>query len=386
MDFLTGNPDLSQTVYSKGDLEFARSYLKTWIERERPSWLKNPQGPFGKYWKQEQTLPACHLIEFAYMVEAITRKITKESIPRFNKKIKDDLLPHPKDIKQFYETLTELEFATELIQRVSPLTIEPPIRGQSRSPDIGFSLPEGMVYMDVTVFRGGPLEKWENAKEQIREAIHRKVIKRNYCLNIDIQIGFEPIKPDQVIKQVLEGMNDSPTGSIPVGAKGMIRWEPSPFIKVEHTSSIPTLPPSSFAGAFGTSTDKMRNMVASQATLTLPTLEDRENVSKLIFNTLCNKLKEKHDQFPKNQPDFYVMKIGHRGIETESFLSILPRYIWHKDDYRWITGIIIFTPKGGFSPRDSGANLRLITNPRAKCPASNSFLSIFTRGTQFHYE
>ena len=77
MNFLTGNPDLSQTVYSKDDLEFARDYLKTWIEREKPSWLKNPQGPFGKYWKEEQTLPACHLIEFAYIIEAITRKITK---------------------------------------------------------------------------------------------------------------------------------------------------------------------------------------------------------------------------------------------------------------------------------------------------------------------
>jgi len=46
MDFLAGNPDLSQTVYSEDNLEFARSYLKTWIEREKPSWLKNPQGPF----------------------------------------------------------------------------------------------------------------------------------------------------------------------------------------------------------------------------------------------------------------------------------------------------------------------------------------------------
>src|SRR5947209_18226620 len=109
------------------------------------------------------------------MIEAITRKITKESIPRFNKKIKDDLLPHPRDIKQFHETLTELEFAYELINRVSPLTIEPPIPGQRRTPDIAFRLPEGMVYMDVTVFRGGPLEKWEDAKEHIREAIHNRV-------------------------------------------------------------------------------------------------------------------------------------------------------------------------------------------------------------------
>ena len=385
MDFLTSNFDLTQTIYTKGDLQFAQRYLKTWIEREKSSWLKNPQGPFGKYWKEDQALSACHLIELAYMIDTITHNITKESIPRFNKKVKDDLLPHPKEIKQFYSTLTELQFAYELIRRVSPLTIEPPIPGQRRAPDIAFQLPEGVVYLDVTVFRGGPLDKYEDVKERIREAIHRRVIKRNYCLNINIQIGFEPIKPDQVIKQVLESMNDSSTGSVPVGTKGVIRWEPSPFIEVENASSVPILPSSSFAGVFGSSNDKMRNMVASQATLTLPTPEDRESISKLIFNTLSNKLKDKHDQFPKNQPAFYVMKIGHRGVATENLLETFPKHIWTKDDYRWITGIIIFTPKGGFYLRDSGANLRLITNPRAKCPASESFLSIFTQNAQFHY-
>ena len=385
MDFLTSNPDLTQTIYSKSHLEFAQSYLATWIQREKSSWLKNPQGPFGKYWKESQTLPACSLIEFACMLEAITRNITLESIPRFNKKVRDDLLPHPKDIKQFYETLTELEFAYELLKRVSPLTIEPPIPGQRRAPDIAFQLPEGMIYLDVTIFRGGPLEKWEDTKEQIREGIHRGVRKRNYCLNIDMQIGLETIKPDQVIKQVLDRMIDTPIGSVSVGTKGVIRWEPTPFIEMENASSIPEIPSSSFAGVYGPSNGKMRKIVASQATLTLPTPEDREKVSEQLFNTLRNKLKEKHDQFPKNHPAFYVMKIGHQGVTTENMLSTFPKHIWTKDDYRWITGVIIFTPKQGFHPRDNGANLTLITNPRAKCPVSDSFLSIFTQNAQFHY-
>ncbi len=319
------------------------------------------------------------------MLETISCNITSESIPRFNKKVKDDLLPNPKDIKQFYETLTELEFAYELIGRVSKLTIEPPILGQRKAPDIAFKLPEGMIYLDVTVFRGGPLEKWEDTKEQIREGIHRGVIKRNYCLNIDIQIGLETIKPDQVVKQVLAGMNDSPSGNVAVGTKGMIRWEPTPFIKKENNSSIPELPSSSFAAMSGTGKDKLRNMVASQATLTLSTPEDRERINKLLFNTLCNKLKDKHDQFPKNQPAFYVMKIGHRGVTAENMVQALEQHIWTKDDYRWISGIIIFTPRGGFSPRDSVPDIRLVTNPRAKCPASDSFLSIFTQDAQFHY-
>jgi hypothetical protein len=39
----------------------------------------------------------------------------------------------------------------------------------------------------------------------------------------------------------------------------------------------------------------------------------------------------------------------------------------------------------GFLQTDKDADLKLSINPRAKYPISDSFLSIFTQGTQFHY-
>ncbi|HYT44158.1 MAG TPA: hypothetical protein VEP90_17595, partial [Methylomirabilota bacterium] len=326
MDFQTSKPDLTQTIFTESHLQFARTYLETWLQQEKPSWLKNPQGPFGKYWKADDTISACHLINLANMIKDVTSNITPESIPRLNKKIRENLLPRPSDIKQFYETLTELQVAHQLIACVRPLTLEPRIPGQSRAPDIAFQLPEGMTYLDVTVFRGGPLERWEDVKQQIRDAIHKRVIKRKAFLNIDMQIGFEPIKPDQVIKQVLDGMENSPTGKVPVGNKGMIRWEPMPIIDIDGKigSLIPEIP--SFAALLRSPGDRFRTAVGFQANLAPPSPEDAKRINEQILNAIYNKLKEKHDQFPDNQQAFYVIKLGHWGITVDDMLRTLQTY------------------------------------------------------------
>ncbi len=249
------------------------------------------------------------------------QQLVSKIIPRLYKKIKDNLLPRPADIKQFYEILTELQVVFKLVTHASPLILEPPIPGQRRVPDIAFQLPDGIVYFDVTVFRGGPLERWEDAKEQIREALGRRVINRKKALNVDIQIPFENIKTDQIIKQALDGMNKSDTGKVSVGSKGMIGWEPFPIIEVENESSIPEI--STFAAAYHTSGATADIAFGSQASIAAPLPEDLQKVNELLFKSVCNKLKEKHDQFPRNQPSLYVIKLGHWVLSTASLLKTI---------------------------------------------------------------
>jgi hypothetical protein len=194
---------------------------------------------------------------------------------------------------------------------------------------------------------------------------------------------FEPIKTNEVIKQVLDGMNDSPTGEIRVGSKGLINWEPFPIIEVENESSLPEI--HALAAAYTTPGATVGTAFGSQANIALPLPEDIEKANNQLFNALHNKLKSKHDQFPHSQPAFYVIKIGHQVITTENLLNAIHEHIWPEDDYRWITGIVLFTPRQGFLQTDKDADLKLSINPRAKYPISDSFLSIFTQGTQFHY-
>jgi len=55
-NFLTRNFDLSQTIFAENDLRLARIHLETWIKREKSSWLKNPQGPLGRYWREDSPI------------------------------------------------------------------------------------------------------------------------------------------------------------------------------------------------------------------------------------------------------------------------------------------------------------------------------------------
>lgn len=263
------------------------------------------------------------------------------------------------------------------------MILEPPIPNQGRIPDIAFQLPEGMVYWDVTVFHGGPLERWAEATEKIKEALEHGIIKRKKALNVDIHIPFETIKVDPIIKQVLDRIDEGDTGEVAAGSKGIIKWEPFPILEVQNTSSIPEIP--SFAGGFRTPGVTMDIAFGSQATIAAPLPEDVEKANESFLRSVRTKLKEKHDQFPPNQPSFYVMKLGHWMLSTESMLNIIQADIWRKDDYRWITGIIFFTPRQGFLHTDNDAQWVLSLNPRAKCQASASLISIFRDGAQFHY-
>jgi hypothetical protein len=384
MPFLKSQLDLTNTIFTDNDLQKAREYLSIWITREKPSWLKNPQGPFGDYWRQDDVQSACHLIDLARMIDILTGKLSQQSIPHLFRKVRKDLLRRPSDMQQFNETLAELQVAFEFVTYVSPLMLEPHIPDQMRAPDFAFQLPEGMVYLDVTVFRGGPLERWEEARERIKSAIERRIIKRKMAVSVGMQLPLENINIDQIINQVLEKIDERDSGEMVIGEKGMIRWEPfSMTVIPDGSDSIPVM--SSSLSAYHTPGVTVDIAFGLHTDISTPLPEDVERANELLFKSVCTKLKQKHDQFPGDQPSLLVIKLGHWRLITDGVLDMLRNRIWKKDDYRWITGIIFFRPRRGFLRTDEDSRLILSVNPRAKCQASESLVSIFRDGARFHY-
>jgi hypothetical protein len=390
MSFQTSQPDLSTTIFRDSDLQIARKFLQDWISREMPSWLNKPQGPFGEDWKRDDVQATCRLIDLAHMIDLVTSHATPQSIPILNKKVRENLLRRPSDIQQFYEALTELQVAFMLTSRVSPLTLEPDIPKQSKAPDIAFQLPGGLVYLDVTVFRGGPLDKWEQSIDRIKRAIGKRIIKRKKALSLKIRLPFENTNVDQIISQVLEKIDEDDTGEVAIGDKGIIHWEPFPATIVPEGKDISEM--SSIAasstgiGAFHGPSTIMDIAVGFSTDIAASSPEDRARANELLLKSISTKLKEKHDQFPPHEQSLYVIKLGHWRLITNQLIDLIHQRIWIKDDYRWITGIIFFRPRQGYSSTDKGSEFILNTNPRAKCPATQSLESLFNNNAQFHYQ
>jgi hypothetical protein len=304
---------------------------------------------------------------------------------------KDSELQSPSDMQQFYEALTELQVAFMLISRVSPLTLEPDIPRRQKAPDIAFQLPEGLVYLDVTVFRGGPLDKWEQSIDRIKRAIEKRIIKRKKALSFEIRFPFENTNVDQIISQILEKIDEDDTGEVAIGDKGIIHWEPFPKIIVPEGKDISELSSivasSTNIGAFHSPSTIMDIAVGFSADIAAPFPEDRARANELLLKSISTKLKEKHDQFPPLEQSLYVIKLGHWRLITNQLIDLIHQCIWTKDDYRWITGIIFFRPRQGYSSTDKGSEFILNTNPRAKCPATQSLESLFnTNNARFHYQ
>ncbi len=190
---------------------------------------------------------------------------------------------------------------------------------------------------------------------------------------------------------MLEKIDEGDTGETAIGNKGVIRWEPFPVTivpKGKDISEMSSIAASSTGiGAFHGPSTIMDIATGFSTDIAAPLPEDITRANELLFKSISIKLKEKHDQFPRNKQCLYVIKLGHRRLITDRLIDLIHQHIWTKDDYRWITGIIFFRPRQGYSNTDQDSEFILNTNPRAKCLASQSLESLFNnKNAQFHYQ
>ena len=59
--------------------------------------------------------------------------------------------------------------------------------------------------------------------------------------------------------------------------------------------------------------------------------------------------------------------------------------IWPNEDYNWLTGLVLFFPRAGYSPNDRIPALKWFFNPQSVRPASNLLKEILLqRRTMLH--
>ncbi len=353
MSFIASRPNLSNTIFREEDLRKAREYLSSVIERANGSWLKKRKGPMGEHWDNDGEYPACVLIDIAQVVHSFEHKITPRSTPLFPAKVKG--LLQPRTEKEFIENLTELQVAFVLTQYASPLDVDPlvpeqyllPLSNHRRptTPDFSLRLPDGRVFLEVTVLHVEILDKWD--------------------------------------KSILDLTTALPSGSIAIGSNGEIRWEPIPAITLQDTSSIFSVftTMSSPVATFSVSGGECKNAFAQMHDIATMPEEDIDRANKLLFNSLRNTLNRKKDQLPHDEPFLLIIKLGHPRLLEDRLTKRIQERIWPNPQYSWLSGIGFFIPRLAFSPTDAEHRLNFYFNPEARCQVKQSLTALFSGKT-----
>lgn len=427
MSFLTSNPDLSSTIYSEIDLNGARHYLLDVINVVEPAWLNEPQGPLGSYWNKDDAYAACYLIWIAKMLVTVGSYISSDSTSKLANKFSE--LLHAKSEVQFLRTLAELEVAWALVTRVSPLILEPlagdedgrelsNIQRPLKSPDFAFDLPEQRVYTEVTFFSIGTLEKWQKGVDFITTTLRNRLLKKGRSVKLFVRLPLQEFDANRIIQQVWSKMNSSgDTGNLTVIANGTISWEPYFIAPLQEDSSSaegysgPKIQATPDGGwdilfRFKALTENPTGYIqfspagisytpdyfvdkasfVSEPDIVVLSEKDAHLANTLILNAFRNKLKDKREQYTRRHKNPYilVMKLGHYRLQGKGLVQMLERDIWTKQDYQWVTGVIIFTSRQGFHTTNAAPQVEYNFNPNADCPASDALNSLFDGKVQFH--
>ena len=423
MSFLNSNIDLSATTstnvaFTNEHLDLARAYLTSTIRKHEPSWLRRPTGPLSVYWKDSAVPAACYLIELSRILSGLEKRITKRSQVIYAHKLKGMLRARKQ--KRFDEIVTELQVASSLSERVSPIDLNPLVpeellhsKAEPPSPDLAVRLPDGDVLVEVTVLHFGLLLEWDRAVEQFTNDIWRLVKKRNgrraIYLHLPLSFGMSHLghkTTTALVNQVLSadsGRLDLKT----CNGHAVAVWEPLPHVVTD--GKLPQrLPPGVKYATFGpigtppscgsvqatpSASDTeavVRFDVALYgsvpcAAVAFETRPLAEGLDDLLLNSLRDTLKRKRHQFPHEAPYLLAVKLGHHRISADAVARLLTNRIWPNDQYARISGICLFKPRvlsevldvPGSRIHDSPASLHLFSNPGTRNQVPEGLISVF---------
>jgi hypothetical protein len=382
MGFLEARVNLAGTRFRHENLLAARKFLTGAIARHDPEWLRKPEGRLGWYWDREDIETVCFLIQFADIFGTLEHNITQKSVGVFVGKFIE--LLRTKQEGQFEETLLELQFARALCDRVSPISFEPSvpmvprkIGRQARSPDYAIRLPDGDVLIEITTFHFGALETWIHAtrllSEQLRYLLKKRKASRTISLAFPLEFNSFSLLPTDFLVNVVDEMSKTDRGKIEIQIqrkKGILEWQPillfdkgSQTLREARDGELP--PMIGFAYGF-------------QPRL----LEDDQN--ELFLKSLRNALDRKRKQGSSWSPYLVVLGLGSYSLQVEGVMAAVRARIWPNRKYRWLTGLLVFTPARGFLKSDPPPTLNYFFNPNAKVAPTKDLVRLLENRAKFH--
>lgn len=166
-DFRETSPDLTGTCFGTNDLILARSVYAGVFADIDPEWPNDPTGPLASHWCAIDSYSAAYLIHLARVLWQLGNKnVIAKPFPILRDKV--EMLLRPPSSASYEETLIELEVASSLSERISPISFDPLVPAslsnapsKPKSLDYGLRLPDSDVTVEVTVWHWQVLRNWD---------------------------------------------------------------------------------------------------------------------------------------------------------------------------------------------------------------------------------
>lgn len=395
MSFLDGEPNLTGTRYSSSDLTRAREVLLSAVAKVDPGWLDSPVGPLALYWRNGSgQYAATYLIHLAQVLYVLDRNVTTKSVPVLLEKVRELLRPPARD-DAFEELLSELELAAVLASRVSPIAFEPLVppsahkspKTKPRSPDYAVRLPDGDVCFEVTNIHFGFLDKWDVAAAYTADRLSRFILRRNLRRAIRFEAPSSSSRADLdelVVPSVLTEIQRNETGRRAIDLEGVgvatLGWGPVPHFPVgpdgfplfDEGTDFPIA-----AATFG-------QTAGPTASVEYAPVVDGQAIEDVVLRSIRNSLKTKRSQLTVSLPYVLVVRIAHHRINQQAVSRLIVERLFPNDDYKWLTGIALFTPARNWELASVEPSLLLHLNDNATHIASQALIDVFSGTRQFH--
>ena len=321
----------------------------------------------GLQWNCNGVYPVCYLIKLGGILFTIDRNITAKSVRSFHSRFKE--LLRPKNDDDYLSKITELQIASILSQRVSPISFDPLVpeelifsHERPRSPDFAIGLPSGDTFIEVTVFRFNVITVWEKSLNYIVNYLQNFLTKNNlsYVVSLDVPLFHEMGElKSKIEKNITKKLLKSDFGKISVPLSNdllAVTWRPLPSF-----GNVPnTLPPGVNVAVIG---NEMSRASSVEWRISSQGLND---IAEFLVKSIRNTLNLKRKQFPHEAPYLLVVRLAHERLNWDGLNQLITERIWPNRDYSWMAGLVSFAPRTGYFVSDPGDSLSLNPNPNTR--------------------
>lgn len=374
-------PDLSNSILTVDILERGRSFYRWLLRRLYGDSLFRPGAVFGVLWNKQQYAPGYgEITTIALVLQILYRHTEASQHLVLDAKIRKFFSRNKKT--QFDEDFNEFRIGAMFGVKLGKLELEPlanktSAADQGQSPDFMCHTSTGLVFIESTTLRVGPIQTWSEAVDGLQERLlrflqarnlwRRVIIKTNLDFNLNVLSRKHWLEMCAHLEKIESGevtLRESPTAPV-------IRLEIEP-IAIESAGF--RVIPGAGDGAFLMNFNESHQLAWASQVSRVPPLETAW--LDLLESNLSNVIKNKKKQFKGTSPAVLGITLGFKVYGKQQLFEVT-RDIFRPGKHSWLAGIVFLMPGTGTDTSSTSDEQVGIWNPYATVQISDEISALF---------